>query len=333
MVDRQIETVKTVTVVQHHTKEVTVAWRPSSVPDFVEVLADLTARVDSGRVYDRDIPALSPRSRPCYGGTRPPTAPCGDRSVSTRPGTALSRDTDPMTQVSRPTKTRWWRFFLAALAAALVALLGAGTASATTLTGVETRVGASTPSTRVLAGVHESVSAGQRWDKAPPQAVSASATGVACFIAGTEILLADGTSKTIENITAGDQVTAYNPATGKNEPRTVVRTYTHHNIPTYNVTLTDGGTVTTTTDHPFWVNNQGWTPTTQLQPGDQLRQPNGTPLTISTVTPTGQTATVHNFEVEQHHNYYVKTGNHWTLVHNMCGTVTNAGPRALPIGP
>ena len=58
VVDRQIETVKTVTVVQHHTREVPVAWRPTSVPDFVDVLEDLTARVDSGRVYDRDIPTL-----------------------------------------------------------------------------------------------------------------------------------------------------------------------------------------------------------------------------------------------------------------------------------
>jgi hypothetical protein len=56
--DRTIETVTTVTVVLHHTKEVPVPWRPTSVPDFVDILTDLTARVDSGRVYDRDIPTL-----------------------------------------------------------------------------------------------------------------------------------------------------------------------------------------------------------------------------------------------------------------------------------
>ena len=58
VVDRVVETVKTVTVVQHHTREVPVPWRPASVPDFVDVLADLTRRVDSGRVYDRDLPTL-----------------------------------------------------------------------------------------------------------------------------------------------------------------------------------------------------------------------------------------------------------------------------------
>lgn len=58
--DRVIETVKTVTVVQHHTTEVPVPVLPGSVGEFVEVLADLTRRVDTGRIYDRDLPALTP---------------------------------------------------------------------------------------------------------------------------------------------------------------------------------------------------------------------------------------------------------------------------------
>jgi len=57
--DRVVETVKTVTVVQHHTTEVPVPSRPASVPEFVDVLVDLTRRLDSGRVYDRDLPTLT----------------------------------------------------------------------------------------------------------------------------------------------------------------------------------------------------------------------------------------------------------------------------------
>lgn len=72
-----------------------------------------------------------------------------------------------------------WRFFLAALAAALVTLLGAGTASAATLTTAETRVGASTPTVVHLIGVHESFSAGQHRVNASPQAKTTVATGVA----------------------------------------------------------------------------------------------------------------------------------------------------------
>ena len=73
----------------------------------------------------------------------------------------------------------WWRLLLAALAAAVAVLLGAGTASAVTAPVLETRVGASTPATAYLVGVHESVSAGQRWAHAPPQAETVVATGVA----------------------------------------------------------------------------------------------------------------------------------------------------------
>jgi hypothetical protein len=58
--DRLVETVKTVTVVQHHTTEVPVPVRPGSVAEFVQVLADLTRRLDAGRIYDRDLPPLTP---------------------------------------------------------------------------------------------------------------------------------------------------------------------------------------------------------------------------------------------------------------------------------
>lgn len=58
--DRAIETVKTVTVVQHHTTEVPVPVLPGNVAEFVEVLADLTRRLDAGRIYDRDLPGLTP---------------------------------------------------------------------------------------------------------------------------------------------------------------------------------------------------------------------------------------------------------------------------------
>lgn len=80
----------------------------------------------------------------------------------------------------RPTaRTGWWRLLLAALAAAVVTLLGTGTASAATLPNLETRVGVSNLATAYTIGVHESVSAGQRWGNGPPRAVSVVGRGVA----------------------------------------------------------------------------------------------------------------------------------------------------------
>lgn len=93
--------------------------------------------------------------------------------------TAYSRDTDPMTHPRPTTRPGWWRFLLAAIAALVVGLLGATSASAMTPTTEETRVGPSTLPAAYVVGVHESVSAGQRWGNAPPTAEIASATGVA----------------------------------------------------------------------------------------------------------------------------------------------------------
>ena len=101
------------------------------------------------------------------------------RPVSSQTRAACSRDTDPMTNRQPTTQRGWWRLALAAIAAALAVLLGAGTASATTAPVLETRVGASTPATAYTVGVHESVSAGQRWGNAPPQAETVVGRGVA----------------------------------------------------------------------------------------------------------------------------------------------------------
>ena len=70
------------------------------------------------------------------------------------------------------------------LATLLVGLLGTGTAPAAASPFAETRVGASTPVVVNIVGPHESISAGQRWGPAPPQAETVVATGVAANGAG-----------------------------------------------------------------------------------------------------------------------------------------------------
>ena len=61
VVERDIERIKTVTVVQHHTRQVeveAVPW-PSATSDWVTAIHDLTRRVEAGRVYDRDLESLA----------------------------------------------------------------------------------------------------------------------------------------------------------------------------------------------------------------------------------------------------------------------------------
>ncbi len=141
----------------------------------------------------------------------------------------------------------------------------------------------------------------------------------ACFAAGTPVLRADGTEKPVEEVEVGDEVTAFNPDTGQTEARSVVDTYVHHDVPTYDVVIDHEQSVRTTSEHPFMVVGQGWTTVRELRKGDELVRPDGTTVTIHSVDATGDTGTVHNFEVQDLHNYYVQPGEQWLLVHNTSG--------------
>lgn len=89
-----------------------------------------------------------------------------------------------MTSWQPTSRTAWWRFFLAAVAAVLGVLLSATTASAATPTTAQTRVGAITITTPTVVGFDQAVWASQHQVHGPPQAETASATGVAAKAAG-----------------------------------------------------------------------------------------------------------------------------------------------------
>lgn len=144
-------------------------------------------------------------------------------------------------------------------------------------------------------------------------------SGSACFVAGTEVLLADGTSKAIEDVVVGDLVLAADAETGETHAKPVVETYLHEDIETWEVE-TSSGTVTSTGEHPFWIDGRGWTPVRELKAGDKLVDAEGVRVELVTVTPTGEIATVHNLNVGGLHTYHVRAGDRWMLVHNQCGT-------------
>ena len=102
----------------------------------------------------------------------------------------------------------------------------------------------------------------------------------------------------------------------------------HEDVETY-VVETSTGSVTSTAEHPFWVDGRGWTPVRELQPGDKLVDAEGVRVELLAVGATGETATVHNFNVEHLHSYHVQAGNHWIVVHNTCETFVNRMPKTL----
>ena len=52
-----------------------------------------------------------------------------------------------------------------------------------------------------------------------------------CFPAGTPVLMADGTTRPIEDVAVGDHVACTDPDTGQPTTSTVTRTFTHEHTP------------------------------------------------------------------------------------------------------
>ncbi len=144
-------------------------------------------------------------------------------------------------------------------------------------------------------------------------------TGVSrygCFTPDTPVVMADSSTKPISQVEVGEQVLAHDPATGEDVPATVEQTFTHDNVPTLRVTTTNG-TVETTATHPFYVEDRGYTPASELHEGDTFHTPDGQVTQVVSVQATGRVETVHNLAIGGLHNYHVVTDTGQAiLVHN-----------------
>ncbi|MFE2419003.1 RHS repeat-associated core domain-containing protein [Streptomyces hokutonensis] len=148
------------------------------------------------------------------------------------------------------------------------------------------------------------------------------------FTPDTQVLMADGSTKKIKDVKAGDKVLATDPETGETVAETVTAEILGKGVKhLVKVTIdTDGkkGTktaqVTATAGHPFWVPELGeWIDATALHSGEWLRTSAGTYVQITAVERwTALDATVHNLTVGVLHTYYVLAGGTPVLVHN-CG--------------
>ncbi|MEU9143988.1 polymorphic toxin-type HINT domain-containing protein [Streptomyces sp. NPDC048349] len=151
------------------------------------------------------------------------------------------------------------------------------------------------------------------------------------FPTGTKVQMADGTTKAIEDIRVGDTVMATDPQTGETRPKRVTATITTPDDKDFtDLTLTDDASprgppvaITSTSHHPYWSETRHqWTDAGDLTPGEQLRQPDGTTLTVQTTRDYPYAVTTHNLTVDDFHTYYVLAGATPVLVHNCGGTAT-----------
>ncbi|QKW09053.1 sugar-binding protein [Streptomyces sp. NA04227] len=149
-----------------------------------------------------------------------------------------------------------------------------------------------------------------------------------CFLAGTDVLMADGSTEDIEDVEVGDQVLATDPKTGKTEPHRVthlIRTEADKKFNKLSL-ATDQGieSLTATHEHPFWSpSEEDWVPARGLKPGMTLRTDKGDTVIVTANKPFTKHARTYNLTVEGLHTYYVLAGETPVLVHNsngLCGT-------------
>ncbi|WP_246097087.1 polymorphic toxin-type HINT domain-containing protein [Streptomyces botrytidirepellens] len=168
------------------------------------------------------------------------------------------------------------------------------------------------------------------WRKSNKAAETAASCAANSFTPRTRVLMADGTTKAIEDVDIGDKVLATDPKTGKTKPETVTAEIKGKGLKhLVKVTLDPDGkkgpkkaaSITATAGHPFWVPELGqWIDATDLKADQWLRTSAGTHVQITAIKRwTAQSAAVHNLTVSELHTYYVLARNAPVLVHNTGG--------------
>ena len=146
------------------------------------------------------------------------------------------------------------------------------------------------------------------------------------FVPGTRVVLADGSSKPIEQLQVGDRVLATDVASGDDQSRTVTNVRSHTGgkdmvTVTVDTDANDGtetASFTSTAEHLVWLADVGmWVKAAQLQPGMWLQTGAGTWVQVTAVQHHHAThQQVHNLTVHGLHTYYVLAGTTPVLVHN-----------------
>ncbi|MFD8598159.1 polymorphic toxin-type HINT domain-containing protein [Kitasatospora sp. NPDC059646] len=161
----------------------------------------------------------------------------------------------------------------------------------------------------------------------------ATAAGQACkwnsFPAGTPVVLADGSRRPIEEIRVGDRVLASDPTEGTTQAAAVTATFSHDADRLVDLGTDDGGSISTTAGHRFYIEAAGWKLASELHEGDRLRSSDNTTRTITSVNDrAGLGRPVYDLTVDGLHTFYVGTAGgaeRDLLVHNCVDIIADEG--------
>ncbi|OJI06405.1 hypothetical protein BK004_03620 [bacterium CG10_46_32] len=152
-----------------------------------------------------------------------------------------------------------------------------------------------------LARVYATISAGSYFSSYShkPLSDATAAEKGGCFLAGTQILMADGTTKPIEDIREGDVIrTLSDPLRLTQATGTVTQTF-RHLVGGY---LIINGTLRVTPEHLVYANHS-FRSAGSLTQGDWLLAPDGTKVFITSIERKQESVEVYNFTVDPQHTY------------------------------
>lgn len=140
------------------------------------------------------------------------------------------------------------------------------------------------------------------------------------FTADTNVIMADGSTKPLDEVKVGDKVEATDPANGKTSPQKVIQVWVNHDSDLMDVTVKAGGktsTIHATQKHLFWdVTRHAWTEADRLARGDQMRTNDGALATVAGTVVVPGAADMWDLTVQTSHDFYVVTTTSNILVHN-----------------
>jgi intein/homing endonuclease len=117
----------------------------------------------------------------------------------------------------------------------------------------------------------------------------------------------------IASIKVGDQVFAYNSATGKEEYETVDAVLVHTDPVTEDLTIS-GEVIHTTPEHPFYTLDRGWVNADNLKRGEMVKSADGRYGVVQAIVVRAKPQVMYNLTVHGDHTFFVGAGE-W-LVHN-----------------
>jgi hypothetical protein len=138
-----------------------------------------------------------------------------------------------------------------------------------------------------------------------------------CFAPGTRVLMADGSTRSIDAIDVGDWILSDVPMDGQPpEPHRVTELHRSATYRLFHIEIAGAAEVVATGRHPFWT-ERGWLAAEELDIEDVLFTNRGEWVHVTSIGVESKESPTYNLSVEAGHTFFVVAGSAAVLVHNV----------------